>query len=226
MFDILYYSNYCKYSQNVIQYIVKHQLIDKISCVSIDKRYRDHQNNHIHVVLENGQRLSLPPNVQSVPAILLVNKNHTVLFGDKQIIPYLKEKYGNPAVNRSVEGGDQFSKSCEHNVHSQATANLYSPTLRSGESLNLQLNGGEPSGFAFAAATTSGSEKFTNYHMNPEDLLSKSTSKNRDLRNYVSADHDIGFIPAPPETYKPNKLSNDITIEDLQNQREAEISRT
>ena len=192
MFDILYYSNYCKYSQNVLQHVVKHQLIEKVSCISIDRRQRDHQNNHLQVVLENGQRLYLPPNVQSVPALLLVQKNHTVLFGDKQIIHYLKEKYGNPA---------------------EAASEI------------LQFNGGEPSGYAFATATTSGSEKYTNYHLNPDDLLSKSTSKNRDLRNYVSADHEMGTIPAPPETYKPNKISSDITIEDLQKQRETDFAQ-
>jgi len=193
MFDVLYYSNYCKYSQNVIQHVVKHQLIEKISCISIDKRRRDHQNNHLQIVLENGKVLYLPPNVQSVPALLLTKKNHTVLFGDKQIIQYLKETYGNSAETASPI---------------------------------LQFNGGEPSGFAFASATTSGSEKYTNYDMNPEDLLSKSTSKYRDLRNFVSADHNVGTIHAPPETYKPNKISQDITIEDLQKQRETEIPRT
>ena len=198
-YDILYYSNYCKYSQNVLQHVVKNQLVEKVSCVPIDKRQRDHQNNHIQILLENGQSIYLPPNIQNVPALLLVHKNHTVLFGDTQIIQYLKEKYGNVAETKSEI---------------------------------LQTNGGEPNGFTFTANTSNtlcssvggGSEKFTNYNINPDELLSKSTSKNRDLLSYVSADHqNIGAIHAPPEDYRPNKIPQNISIEELQQLRENEI---
>ena len=73
--DTLYYSNYCKHSQRVLQYLVKANLTSKISFICIDKRQRDANNNQLYIILENGQRVVMPPNVHSVPALLLVNHN-------------------------------------------------------------------------------------------------------------------------------------------------------
>jgi hypothetical protein len=91
--DILYYSNHCKHCQKVIQYIVKANLINKLSCISIDKRQRDHNNNNIYIILENGKKVLLPPNISSVPSLLKPNKNYTLLLGDEQIIQYLNANY-------------------------------------------------------------------------------------------------------------------------------------
>ena len=52
--DILYYSNYCKHSQNVIQTLVKSNLTDKISFICIDKRKRDENSGQMIIILENG----------------------------------------------------------------------------------------------------------------------------------------------------------------------------
>jgi hypothetical protein len=80
--DTLYYSNYCKHSQRVLQYLVKANLTSKISFICIDKRQRDANNNQLYIILENGQRVVMPPNVHSVPALLLVKHNYRVILGD------------------------------------------------------------------------------------------------------------------------------------------------
>ena len=49
--DILYYSNYCKHSQRVVQTLVKGNLTDKISFICIDKRSRDPKTNQIFIHL-------------------------------------------------------------------------------------------------------------------------------------------------------------------------------
>jgi hypothetical protein len=193
--DVLYYSNNCKYSQRVIQYIAKIGLIDKISCISIDKRQRDHNNNNILVTLENGKKIVLPPNIQNIPALLRTKQNYTVLFGDEQIIEYLNETYG----------------------HSQY------------ENSDILQKNGEPNGYMFYTASSSqtsniSSEKYTNYNLTPEDLNAKGTSKSRELYNYVPATHDTGFIPAPPENYKPDKIPTNLTIDVIQKKRNMEVS--
>tara|TARA_Y100000992_G_scaffold47093_1_gene27310 strand:+ start:872 stop:1471 length:600 start_codon:yes stop_codon:yes gene_type:complete len=86
--DTLYYSNYCKHSQRVLQYLVKTNLTNKISFICIDKRKRDVNNNQIYIELENGQKVIMPPHVQSVPALLLVNQNYKVVLGDDIISHY------------------------------------------------------------------------------------------------------------------------------------------
>ena len=89
MSDIFFYSNHCKHSQKVIEFISKNNMIDKISCICIDKRVRD-ANNHILVTLDNGQNVSIPPSVNNVPALLKVTQNHTVVIGSESIIEYFK----------------------------------------------------------------------------------------------------------------------------------------
>ena len=80
--DVLYYSNYCKHSQKLLQYLVKNNLINKVNCIWIDKRVRDYNTSQIYIVMENGQRLLLPTNINSVPALLMVNNKYTVIVGE------------------------------------------------------------------------------------------------------------------------------------------------
>jgi hypothetical protein len=101
--DILYYSNHCPHSQKVVQYISKNGFIDKINAICVDKRSVDPMTGQIFIQLENGKKIMLPPNVHSVPALLLVKQNYSSLFG-KDIIPYFS-----PAVKENVEYAEQYN---------------------------------------------------------------------------------------------------------------------
>lgn len=92
--DILYYSNYCKHSQKIVQTLVKGNMADKLSFVCIDKRTVDKKTNQTFVILENGSKVVLPPNIHSVPALLLIKQNYRVLLGDEimqHMHPQLKQ---------------------------------------------------------------------------------------------------------------------------------------
>lgn len=86
--DTLYYSNYCKHSQRILQFLVKGNLANKINFLCIDKRERDAKTNQINIVLEDGKRVLMPPNIQSVPALLLVQQKYRVILGDDIIQHY------------------------------------------------------------------------------------------------------------------------------------------
>lgn len=93
--DILYYSNYCKHSKKILEFLVKGGLVDSLSCICIDKRARDPKTNQIVITLENGKQALMPPNVKSVPALLLVNANYKLVLGSdivKHYEPNIKEK--------------------------------------------------------------------------------------------------------------------------------------
>jgi hypothetical protein len=49
--------------------------------INIDKRVKK-ANGATYVILENGQDILLPPTINKVPALLLLNKGHQVLFGN------------------------------------------------------------------------------------------------------------------------------------------------
>jgi hypothetical protein len=79
---ILYYSNFCEPSKKLLQSISKTQNTNNIHFICIDKRVKD-SNGKIFIVLQNGQKLIMPENVTRVPALLLLNQNYKVIYGDE-----------------------------------------------------------------------------------------------------------------------------------------------
>ena len=87
--DTLYYSNYCKHSQRILQFLVKGNLAEKINFLCIDNREQDPKSNQLYIILEDGKRVIMPPNVQSVPSLLLVRQGYRVILGDDIIGHYI-----------------------------------------------------------------------------------------------------------------------------------------
>jgi glutaredoxin-related protein len=87
MGSILYYSNYCDNSKKIIGYLSKSSVKDSLHYVCIDRRIQ--RNNSTYIILENNQELLLPNTVNAVPALMILNNDYKVLFGD-DIINYLK----------------------------------------------------------------------------------------------------------------------------------------
>lgn len=186
--DILYYSNYCKHSQIVIQTLVKANMSDKISFICIDKRTRDNKSNQTFITLENGTKVVLPPNIQSVPSLLLVKHGYKIIVGD-DIIKHYHNTFKSVSEQRTPAG----------------------------EPRAFYL--GKPSG-----GTNIVSEQYTMYNLTPDELSAKGISSNRQLYNYVSVDDNIQFINTPEETYQADKVSNDVTIDKLQQSRLDEMA--
>lgn len=95
--DILYYSNYCKHCTRLIQLLAKNNLTDKISCICIDKRKKDPKTMQTVIILDNGKQALLPPNVHSVPSLLLIKQQYKVIVGD-EITAYLE-----PLINHNTQ---------------------------------------------------------------------------------------------------------------------------
>ena len=87
MSSILYYSNYCDNSKKLLSFISKSSMKNNLHYVCIDKRIE--KNNAVYVILENNQELLLPNTVNAVPALMILNGEYKVLFGDN-ILSYLK----------------------------------------------------------------------------------------------------------------------------------------
>ena len=188
--DILYYSNYCKHSQSVLQFLVKGNMTDKLNFICIDKRSRDTQNNQTYITLENGKKVIMPPNVHSVPALLQVQKNYNVILGE-DIIKYL------------------------------------SPQIQQQNQVNVNSTG-EPAGFQLIPSNMGMnivSEQYTLYNMSSEELSAKGKGNNRQMYNYMPATHDaLNSIPTPPDTYRPDKVASNVTIDVLEQKRQKDIN--
>jgi hypothetical protein len=194
MEDLFYYSNHCKHSQRVIQYISKNNLIDKISCICIDKRSRDKQNNHLIIHLENGQTFTMPPSIQSVPAILRKSQNHTVVLGAEQIISYIQSqsKYTNMQQRQSTILNNNIEPISFEFMGSQSNNNILS-------------------------------DKFTDYNTHHEVLSAKGNGKERPLHHYVGVDNNQ-IINTPADSYQADKLPTSITVESLSQKRDLDIT--
>lgn len=189
--DILYYSNYCKHSQKVVQFLAKNQLIDQLNFICIDKRKRDPKTNQMLVQLENGKIVILPPNVHSVPTLLLVKQNYQTVLGDDIIQRF------------------------QPNVQTQQNQ----ATRGNGEPVAFPLN-------AFSTGNSNiVSEQYTYYNMTPDELSAKGKGGMRQMHNYMPAAENIITIPTPPDTYRPDKVSSSVTIDQLQQQRMEEIGQ-
>ena len=90
MSSILYYSNYCDKCKTLLKSISKMEVKDDMHFISLDNRVKK-PNGATYVVLSNGQEILLPPTVTKVPALLLLNRGHRVIFGN-EINEYLTPK--------------------------------------------------------------------------------------------------------------------------------------
>lgn len=91
---ILYYSNYCEPSKKLLQMVTKTQNSKDIHFICIDKRVKD-SNGKVYIVLQTGQKIIMPENVTRVPALLLLNQNYKVIYGDdiyKHLRPQVQQQ--------------------------------------------------------------------------------------------------------------------------------------
>ncbi len=90
MSTILYYSNYCPNCKDILQNISRSQVKNDIHFVCVDSRVTK-PNGATYIILANGQEILLPPTIVKVPALLLLDKGHQVLFGS-DINNYIQPK--------------------------------------------------------------------------------------------------------------------------------------
>ena len=81
MSSIIYYSNFCEHSKKLLQGLSKSQVCKDIHFICIDNRIRE--NGKVFIQLQNGQKIIMPENVTKVPALLLLNQNYKVLYGEE-----------------------------------------------------------------------------------------------------------------------------------------------
>jgi len=188
MSTILYYSNFCEHSKRLLQTFSKTSVSKDIHFICIDKRIKDN-NNKMYIVLENGQKIIMPENVTRVPALLLLNENYKVLYGES-ILQYFKPK--------------------QEVVTKQATMNNIEP-------MAFSLGGG-----SFGIA----SDQYSFLDMDADSLAAKGNGGMRQMHNYVDLNYS-DRISAPPEEDSQkkgaNKIPGELTIEQLQQQREQEF---
>ena len=93
LYRILYYSNYCDNCKKLLGVLSQNKVKEEVHYLCIDKRVKGN-DGATYVILENSQKILLPPTVTIVPALLLITQGHHVLFGD-QIYQHLQPRENN-----------------------------------------------------------------------------------------------------------------------------------
>jgi hypothetical protein len=189
MSSILYYSKFCEHSNKLLQTLSKTNQKD-IHFICIDKRVKD-TNNKTFIVLDNGQKIVMPENVNRVPALLLLNQNYQVLYGEA-ILNHLKPKQ-EVAVRKATQ------------------------------------NNMEPMAFSFGSGGFGDivSDAYSFLDQGSEELEAKGNGGMRQMHNYVDLNYsDKISTPNDEQEYKgANKISGELTIEQLQQQRDSELQK-
>ena len=114
---VLYYSKYCENCNKLIYQLGKTEIKKNIHFLNVDKRKKN--GDEMYIVLENGMEILMPKAVNMVPALLLLNKNNQILFGNdvnNYLIPMICEEKrqavkinGTPTAFSSYEMGLSMS---------------------------------------------------------------------------------------------------------------------
>ena len=190
MSSILYYSKFCEHSNKLLQTLSKTNVQKDIHFICIDKRIKD-SNGKMFIVLENGQKIIMPENVNRVPALLLLNQGYQVLYGES-ILNHLKPKQ-EVAVKKATQ------------------------------------NNMEPMAFSFGGGGFSDivSDSYSFLDQGADELEAKGNGGMRQMHNYVDLNYSDNITtPADDHDYKgSNKISGDLNVEQLQQQRESELQK-
>ena len=140
MSSILYYSNYCENCKGLLQTISKWPGVQTdMHFLNIDKRTKK-SNGATYIILENGQEILLPPTITKVPALLLLNQGHHVLFG-KDINKHLEPQQIVQRKTATHNNGEPLAFSISGSLYGVASDN-YSFLDQDADSLAAKCDGG------------------------------------------------------------------------------------
>ena len=108
--------------------------------ICIDKREKD-ANNKIFIVLENGQKIIMPENINRVPALLLLNQGYNVLYGDA-ITQHLKPKQEIAVKKATQNNMEPMAFSFSGGGFGDVVSDSYSFLDQNPEDLQAKGNGG------------------------------------------------------------------------------------
>ena len=94
----LFYSKYCKFSNELLSKIQKLGQENRFDFISIDNRFVKDNITYVRI-MNNQQAMPLPPMINRVPSLLLV-PNYEVLVGE-QIMEYIKPTARNVKEERN-----------------------------------------------------------------------------------------------------------------------------
>lgn len=136
----LYFSNYCKFSKEVLLFIENINNKDDIIVINIDKRFK--KNNTTYIKVNNNKNITLPPMITRVP-VLLIKPSHEILVGN-QIMEYFKTNKPEKKEQQTIISNDPdpFDLNTDTLNKTGVNTDTFSFLDMNEKDLNLEGNGG------------------------------------------------------------------------------------
>ena len=206
---VLYFSNYCTNSKNIITKIIKEYNNPKdIHWACIDNRSKEGENTYI--ILKNGTKLLMPTIITRVPALL-------------SLVDY-KIYYGNDIIQICENINNKLIDYKSGNNNKGATPG---PNVSIN---NPYVGNDEPEAYSLGTSSMSSnnnvlSDQYSAWTLDSEQLLAKGDGGILQMHNYVNInykDNITASIPSEKITRQP-KMSDTMTIEHLQKKRDLDM---
>ena len=192
MSSVLYYSNFCEKSKNILQTLAKSNTKEDLHFLCIDKRVKG-PTGAWYIVLENGEKLIMPPQVNRVPALLLMKQGHQVLYGE-QILQHLKprETIANQMATNNNGEPMPFSLSNDSIGGYGVASDSFSYWDQTSEELSAKGNGGLRQLYNYATIDSNDRIEAPAEDYKPDKIGSVSLEQLQQTRN-----NDIKYEPLP-----------------------------
>lgn len=195
MSSILYYSNFCDHSKKLVSNLAKSQNSKNIHFICIDNRVKG-KDGKTYIQLQNGQKIIMPENVVRVPAVMLLNDNYRVIYGDEIY------KYFRPQEAMQTK---------------RATNNNMVPMSYQSQN-DYDCFGGFGGGSIM-------SDNYSFLDQSDNDLGVKGNGGMRQMHNYVSLHGSSEGLFTPTDDYEYNKIKEgEMSIEALQRKRDDDMA--
>jgi hypothetical protein len=146
-----------------LQILSKSQAQKDIHFICIDKRVKD-ESGKTYIILENGQKIILPENVNRVPALLLLANGYQVLYGE-QILEHLKPRQ-EVEVRQATQNNMEPSAFSFGGGFSNIVSDQYSFLDQAPEELEAKGNGGMRQMHNYVDLNTAFSGQISNHSSN------------------------------------------------------------
>jgi len=206
MSSVLYYSNFCEPSKKLLQAIGKMQIND-MHFICIDNRVKD-SSGKIYIQLQNGQKIIMPEHITGVPALMLLNQNYKVIYGN-DIYNYIKPTQqiqvkqatqNNMVPQAAQDGFDSFGGFGGNGIASDN----YSFLDQNDEELSVKGNGGLRQMHNYVSLNDSMNFNFNLQQQDPSQSKGASKLKEGEMsieslqRQRDQELSGLGFNRAPP----------------------------
>jgi hypothetical protein len=206
MSSVLYYSNFCEPSKKLLQAIGKLQVKD-MHFICIDNRVKD-SNGKVYIQLQNGQKIIMPEHITRVPALMLLNQNYKVIYGDEiynHVKPVMQMQQKEATRNNMVPQAAQDGFDCFGGFGGNGiSSDNYSFLDQTDDELGVKGNGGLRQMHNYVSLNDSMNFNFNLQQEDPSN--SKGASKMKEGEMSIEAlqrqrDQDLanlGFSKPPP----------------------------